>query len=56
MLRTVLPDEKEHQYEKQITNVGCIILGRQATVAMSDYVSGPSHTLPTRGTHVQFRR
>jgi histidinol dehydrogenase len=25
-------------------------LGEQATVAMSDYVSGPSHTLPTEGT------
>jgi histidinol dehydrogenase len=37
-------------YEKQITNAGCIILGKQATVAMSDYVSGPSHTLPTEGT------
>jgi histidinol dehydrogenase len=37
-------------YEKQITNAGCIILGEQATVAMSDYVSGPSHTLPTEGT------
>jgi len=37
-------------YEEQIVNAGCIIYGRQATVAMSDYVSGPSHTLPTEGT------
>ena len=37
-------------YEEQITNAGCIIYGQQATVAMSDYVSGPSHTLPTEGT------
>ena len=40
-------------YEKQIVNIvnaGCIIYGRQATVAMSDYISGPSHTLPTEGT------
>ncbi len=37
-------------YEELITNAGCIIYGQQATVAMSDYVSGPSHTLPTEGT------
>ena len=37
-------------YEEQITNAGCIIYGQQATVAMSDYISGPSHTLPTEGT------
>ena len=36
--------------EEQIVNAGCIIYGQQATVAMSDYVSGPSHTLPTEGT------
>ena len=37
-------------YEELINNAGCIIYGQQATVAMSDYVSGPSHTLPTEGT------
>jgi histidinol dehydrogenase len=37
-------------YNEQIVNAGCIIYGQQATVAMSDYVSGPSHTLPTEGT------
>ncbi len=37
-------------YEERITNAGCIIYGQQATVAMSDYISGPSHTLPTEGT------
>ena len=37
-------------YDEQIINAGCIIYGQQATVAMSDYVSGPSHTLPTEGT------
>jgi len=37
-------------YKELITNAGCIIYGQQATVAMSDYVSGPSHTLPTEGT------
>jgi histidinol dehydrogenase len=37
-------------YDEQIVNSGCIIYGNQATVAMSDYVSGPSHALPTEGT------
>jgi histidinol dehydrogenase len=46
----LLLTKKSAAYEKQITNAGCIILGKQATVAMSDYVSGPSHTLPTEGT------
>jgi histidinol dehydrogenase len=46
----LLLTKKSTAYEKQITNAGCIILGKQATVAMSDYVSGPSHTLPTEGT------
>jgi histidinol dehydrogenase len=46
----LLLTKKSTAYEKQITNAGCIILGKQATVAMSDYISGPSHTLPTEGT------
>ena len=46
----LLLTKKSSTYEKQITNAGCIILGEQGTVAMSDYVSGPSHTLPTEGT------
>ncbi len=37
-------------YEERITNAGCIVYGQKATVAMSDYISGPSHTLPTEGT------
>jgi histidinol dehydrogenase len=37
-------------YEEHLTNAGCIVYGQKATVAMSDYVSGPSHTLPTEGT------
>lgn len=37
-------------YEERINNAGCIVYGNKATVAMSDYVSGPSHTLPTEGT------
>jgi histidinol dehydrogenase len=37
-------------YEERITNAGCIIYGQKGTVPMSDYVSGPSHVLPTGGT------
>jgi histidinol dehydrogenase len=37
-------------YEDRLINSGCIVYGQKATVAMSDYVSGPSHTLPTGGT------
>jgi histidinol dehydrogenase len=37
-------------YEERLVNAGCIVYGRQATIAMSDYVSGPSHVLPTGGT------
>lgn len=34
----------------RFTSSGCIFAGRQPTVAMGDYVSGPSHALPTGGT------
>jgi len=37
-------------YEERILNSGCIIYGNKATVPMSDYISGPSHSLPTEGT------
>ncbi|MBN1643697.1 MAG: histidinol dehydrogenase [Dehalococcoidales bacterium] len=37
-------------YEEQLTNAGCIIYGQKGTVPMSDYISGPSHVLPTEGT------
>lgn len=37
-------------FEERITNAGCIVYGQKATVAMSDYASGPSHSLPTGGT------
>ncbi|MGP8081163.1 MAG: histidinol dehydrogenase [Dehalococcoidales bacterium] len=40
----------EKAYEEQIVNAGCIIYGQKGTVPMSDYVSGPSHVLPTGGT------
>lgn len=34
----------------RITNAGCILAGRGATVVLGDYVAGPSHALPTGGT------
>jgi histidinol dehydrogenase len=34
----------------RITNAGCILAGREAAVALGDYVAGPSHALPTGGT------
>lgn len=37
-------------YEERLTNAGCIVHGQKATIPMSDYVSGPSHVLPTGGT------
>jgi histidinol dehydrogenase len=42
--------DKSDVYVERLSNAGCIIFGRKATVAMSDYVSGPSHVLPTGGT------
>ncbi len=37
-------------YVDRITNAGCILVGREATVVLGDYVAGPSHALPTGGT------
>ena len=34
----------------QLTNAGCVVIGERATVAIGDYVAGPSHVLPTEGT------
>ncbi|MCH8864289.1 MAG: histidinol dehydrogenase [Chloroflexi bacterium] len=34
----------------KVTNAGCVIVGVDATVVLSDYVVGPSHVLPTGGT------
>ncbi len=42
--------DKPESYLDQLTNAGCIIAGRKATVALGDYVAGPSHVLPTGGT------
>jgi histidinol dehydrogenase len=37
-------------YIDRITNAGCIVAGKKATVVLGDYVAGPSHVLPTSGT------
>lgn len=42
--------EKPESYLDRLTNAGCIITGKKATVALGDYVAGPSHVLPTGGT------
>jgi histidinol dehydrogenase len=42
--------DKAGSYVSQIRNAGCIITGKKATVAIGDYVAGPSHVLPTGGT------
>ena len=42
--------ENAASYIDRITNAGCILAGREATVVLGDYVAGPSHALPTGGT------
>ena len=37
-------------YAERIANAGCIAIGENSTVALSDYVFGPSHVLPTGAT------
>ena len=37
-------------YISKVYNAGCIFTGENATVALGDYVAGPSHVLPTGGT------
>jgi histidinol dehydrogenase len=38
------------KYINMVTNAGCIISGQYGTVALGDYIAGPSHVLPTGGT------
>lgn len=42
--------DRAESYVNHLFNAGCIILGDRATVALGDYVEGPSHVLPTQGT------
>ncbi len=37
-------------YVDRVTNAGGIFIGENSTVALGDYVAGPSHVLPTGGT------
>ena len=41
---------KATSYLDKIHNAGCIFIGGSSTVALGDYVAGPSHVLPTGGT------
>jgi len=42
--------EKPEEYLGKITAAGCVITGTKGTVALGDYIAGPSHILPTGGT------
>lgn len=35
---------------KSIKNAGCVLLGEYSPTALSDYIAGPSHVLPTGGS------
>ena len=38
------------EYLPKVTNAGCVFLGGYSSVAVGDYIAGPSHVLPTGGT------
>ncbi len=42
--------EDAGSYIDKVVNAGCVVIGREATVVLGDYVAGPSHVLPTGGT------
>jgi len=42
--------DKADAYIDKVSNAGCIFIGGNSTVVLGDYVAGPSHVLPTRGT------
>ena len=42
--------EEASSYISKVYNAGCIFIGENSTVALGDYVAGPSHVLPTGGT------
>ena len=37
-------------YINKVTNAGAVVVGKNSTVVLGDYVAGPSHVLPTGGT------
>lgn len=42
--------DKAASYINRISNAGCVFVGEESTVALGDYIAGPSHVLPTGGT------
>jgi len=42
--------EGADRYVDKVYNAGCVFVGGFSTVAMGDYVAGPSHILPTGGS------
>jgi len=42
--------DKAASYIDKVVNAGCVFVGGSSTVALGDYVAGPSHVLPTGGT------
>ncbi len=42
--------DRATSYIDKVSNAGCIFIGGNSTVALGDYVAGPSHVLPTAGT------
>ncbi len=47
-LQLMVKDPKK--LSKMIQNAGCILLGEYTPTALSDYIAGPSHVLPTGGS------
>jgi histidinol dehydrogenase len=42
--------DKASLYVEKVRNAGCIVTGKKGTIALGDYVTGPSHVLPTGGS------
>ncbi len=42
--------ENAASYLGRVLNAGCVVVGRNSTAVLGDYVAGPSHVLPTGGT------
>jgi histidinol dehydrogenase len=46
----VIATEDPDTVSKQVNNAGAIFLGHYTPVAVGDYLAGPNHVLPTRGS------
>lgn len=42
--------DRATSYIDKVSNAGCIFIGGNSTVVLGDYMTGPSHVLPTGGT------